>query len=325
MRTMSTDVEISFIIPAFNAERVIDRALNSLIGFKNGDIEIILIDDGSTDNTYSICETYASRFRNIRCVHTDNCGVSSARNLGMSLARGEYVAFCDADDYLMKTGLDAMIQACRSKADFILFNNYQKNKSEISEHRVGIKQGLYTGDELFCVYKSALENKINVPWGKLYKRDVINRDGVRFPQNLSLGEDLVFNLEYLTKINTAYICSDFVYTYVRHHDGLSDAGLSMGRFEIYDRQFSYMKKFAYEVNFSDPSILYCTLLRIILNFCGKLRARGQTSKAIHNELCKYQWYSKVVEHVYRDPVDKVRVYILKNSLFLLASAFFHGE
>lgn len=319
------EIEISFIVPVFNAEDVIERALNSLTQANSNRFEIILIDDGSTDSTCKICHSYASSYDIIKCIHTPNRGVSSARNLGISLAKGKYIAFCDADDYFTESGVNAMIEACNSNTDIILFNNYIETDSEISKYPIEIEQGIYAGTNLREVFRIAVENKINQPWGKLYRRDLINQSGVRFPGDLSLGEDLVFNLEFLAKIKSAYVCHDYVYTYVRGQSGLSAAQLSLKRFQSYDKQFTHMIQFANEIKLNEYIEIYRTILRVIVNFCGKLRLSGQSSKSISAELRKHGWYSKIVACSYPDLVDKVRALMLRNSLFLLASFVFRGK
>ena len=117
-----TQIKYSVIIPVYNAKRTLKRCLDSLLGQKREDVQIILINDGSSDGSHAILEDYGSRFPNVRAVHQENAGVSAARNRGLDEAEGKYITFVDSDDYVSEDYFRAMDEAGEKEdSDLIVF------------------------------------------------------------------------------------------------------------------------------------------------------------------------------------------------------------
>ena len=129
------NLKYSVIIPVYNVEKYIDRCLKSVISQNYDDLEIIVIDNGSTDGSGHICETYASQYDNISAYHIENHGVGPARNFGLSKAKGEFICFVDADDYLVGNLFSDVESQLDSQLDLVVFSYYnsiEKNLSEIN-------------------------------------------------------------------------------------------------------------------------------------------------------------------------------------------------
>lgn len=205
----------SVIIPAYNAGKTIQPVLDSLAldGSWKYPIDVQVIDDGSTDQTRRIVERFSERFDHVHYRRKENGGVSSARNLGLDTVATKYLVYVDADDEMIRSGLDAMIdKAEQTSADFVISSYYRYNVNDGTETKV-----VCPLDNDVLLTKKTIEQEIlrrffneknqcmpNL-WNKLYVTDIIKKNGLRFHDKMSHGEDWLFNIEYLRCIDTAYI------------------------------------------------------------------------------------------------------------------------
>ena len=175
---------LSIIIPAYNAEQYIRSCLNSILQNSKESLsktEIIVINDGSTDNTLKILESY-NQYKNIKIHTTKNQGVSAARNLGISLAKGEWVTFIDADDVVNSNFSKVVSLVEDSKSSFIIFSNYDIKTTD--------KKILTTQTLQSSMYLSG-------PWSKIYNRQFLVKHKILFEKDILMGEDMLFNLEVI--------------------------------------------------------------------------------------------------------------------------------
>ena len=176
--------KLSIIIPAYNAEQYIKPCLDSILQNSKESLsktEIIVINDGSTDNTLKILEGY-SHYKNIKIHTTKNQGVSAARNLGISLAKGEWITFIDADD-TVNTNFSKVVNLVEnSKSSFIIFGNYD---IETTDKKILTTQTLQSS-----MYLSG-------PWSKVYNRQFLIKYKILFEKDILMGEDMLFNLEVI--------------------------------------------------------------------------------------------------------------------------------
>ena len=176
--------KLSIIIPAYNAERYIKQCLDSILQNSKESLfktEIIVINDGSTDNTLKILENY-NQYKNIKIHTTKNQGVSAARNLGISLAKGEWITFIDADDTVNSNFSKVVNLVENSKSSFIIFSNYDIKTTD--------KKILTTHTLQSLMYLSG-------PWSKVYNRQFLIKHEILFEKDILMGEDMLFNLEVI--------------------------------------------------------------------------------------------------------------------------------
>lgn len=213
------DLMVSLIIPVYNSEQQLPSCIDSALAQTYQDLEILLINDGSTDRSLEICQQYAARDSRIRIVSQPNGGVSIARNRGIAEARGEYIQFMDSDDHI-DPGMVATMVSYMERYDVdLVFCGIE----ERSESGVRVLAPEYTGkirmEQLRELCPNLFHNSgLNSPVNKLYRRRKILNS---FPADLSLGEDLLFNLNYLRNISTIYMTQECLYVYETHEGSLN--------------------------------------------------------------------------------------------------------
>ncbi len=191
-------MKYSVIIPVYNSEKTIKRCIESIMSQERKDVEIIIINDGSTDKSESICQNLQNEYNNLVYICTKNGGVSSARNLGLSVAKGKYVMFVDSDDYVDSKCFEIFDKYTQSDADYYQFVFSIEEKGTIKTERAWPESCANTeGEKEAFIIESVITRSINSCWAKLYRRDVIEKESLRFCEELSVGEDLTFVFTFL--------------------------------------------------------------------------------------------------------------------------------
>ncbi len=202
---------ISIIIPVFNAEKYLDKCLNSVVSQTYCNLEIILVNDGSSDNSAKICDRFAKEDNRITVIHQPNQGVSSSRNNALKIANGKFVMFVDSDDWLETQAISIIYTAQQKQnADLVIasYNYIAKNKTIANKFEDKLTLTNSIIKELPKWYEI-----INTPWGKLFDKDIIDKYNLKFPNNTKVGEDTVFCLRYIEKTNSVLTLSDVIYNY----------------------------------------------------------------------------------------------------------------
>ena len=207
--------QISIIVPVYNAEKYLRKCIDSILDQTFTDFEVILIDDGSSDQSGLICDEYLKKDARVRVLHKKNDGVSNARNTGILSSRGKWITFIDSDDYIGHSYLyDFGIE--KYSADFYLQGYHVEcNASLISRHLFPINGiSMIPFDKLFIIGES--ENILNSPVCKLFNRDIILKYRLLFDVNTSYGEDHLFVLSYLLNAQSFVVSSAGSYCYVKY-------------------------------------------------------------------------------------------------------------
>lgn len=203
-------IRLSVIVPVYNAEKTLAKCIESVVRAAPEDVELLLIDDGSTDGSGRICDAYAEKFTCIKCVHKPNGGVSSARNAGLDRAGGTYVTFLDADDSLADGAVEALLKPC--PADLVIFA-FESSKTEgIWESDVLVKEDtILSREKINSFFRSEKIRFCWFPWAKRFHRELIGEQ--RFDEAMRIGEDNRFNFEYLNKCKSVCLAAACVYRY----------------------------------------------------------------------------------------------------------------
>lgn len=196
------EIKISFIIPVYNVEQFIPKCINSVLEQTINNIEIILINDGSTDNSLSVCKQYEKVHSCIRVIDKDNEGVAIARNVGMKAAKGKYICFVDADDFYISDFAEEFYETClKYDLDIIrgIYCTYEEDTD--SYNHINTKPLSYYDKCLdgFEFLKTSIEENANevVPWLGFFKKNFLEKNNILFPPRIAFEEDQLFFLKAL--------------------------------------------------------------------------------------------------------------------------------
>ena len=208
---------ISVIVPMYNVEKKLNRCLISLKNQTYKNIEVLLINDGSLDNCEQICLKYVKADNRFKYFKKSNGGLSSARNFGISNAKGKYIYFIDSDDYCEKNLLEVLITAMINDVQITTCGYYIDYLSEsFFIEKKYTRDGKLDKKEF--VLNIDYNGMFNVVWNKLYDLDIIRKYNLNFESDMMPGEDLIFNCEYLKLINNGVCCGEVLYHYMREND-----------------------------------------------------------------------------------------------------------
>lgn len=200
---------ISIIVPVYNVENYLSTCINSILLQDYKDFELLLIDDGSTDNSGRICDYYGEKDNRIKVFHKTNAGVSSARNYGLLKAVGEFVCFIDSDDWVATNYLSNFFVGVESY-DLVIQNMYDYNKCAVFHIDVP-KMDFY--DDLGEPIEKFRILLYGGPCIKLFKRCIIEDNHIEFPQNIQYGEDTLFFYKYLLNVKSLCFVNQCAYYY----------------------------------------------------------------------------------------------------------------
>lgn len=297
----------SVIVPIYNSEKTLRRCLDSIINKESIELnsEFILINDGSIDTSLSICEEYSERFDCVIVIDKPNGGVSSARNAGLDKANGKYILFVDSDDYMPLNAFEEIDRTVGTNTiDFIQFSGCVDNGIEKKEF---VREAVYASsrEALFpLIVDSMCKKMINGPWAKLYRRDIIEDNHIRFHEGLSIGEDRSFNIVYSLFVQN-YIVSGIV-AYVlnteneeslsrKRHDDLQTQISTANKYvklELNKASISEFEKESYHaaLNFDDSISIYHDAKLLIQDGVGwfaRQKRLRQLCKGINKKHMKY--------------------------------------
>ena len=226
---------VSVIVPVYNAAKpwkdektALHRCIDSILSQDMTDLELILIDDGSKDDSPQILDAYEQADSRVRVLHKENSGVSDTRNKGIALAQGDYIQFVDADDWLDQEAVKLMLRSMQENdADMVISDFYRvigdrtSPKGDIENETV-----LYTSEYADYMMKNPADFYYGVLWNKLYKASLIREFNIEMDPEISWCEDFVFNLEYVSHCSRIAVLQVPVYYYVKTEGSLVNSNIN---------------------------------------------------------------------------------------------------
>ena len=233
---------VTVIVPVYNTEKYLAECVDSILAQTYAALEVLLIDDGSTDGSPALCDRYAARDARVQVLHQENAGVSAARNAGIERASGKYIAFADSDDRIAPEMIASLVdQAEAHGADCVSCRIQQfwpDGKTQTQTYPNNFRK-LYHGEPHHELYKLLLTGSsagLGSYCNKLYRSDMIRRGAVRFPP-LKSGEDISFCFDYLFRCQSVLYTDDAFYFYRRHEESF------MGQVRPLDSRIAEMTAF----------------------------------------------------------------------------------
>lgn len=230
--------EISIIVPVYNVDRYLEDCINSILNQSFYNFELILINDGSKDCSGEICDNYASKDKRVKVIHKNNEGVSIARNIGIDMSKGKYIMFCDSDDVVEKDWCRSLYNLYTNNHNSVAvcgFNiiNYRNNKSE-NIFKIFNKDKKINYLKVKDFYELYDKNLLNYPWNKIYDAKIIKENKIKFEENITLGEDLLFNLKYFEFVKgDIVVLNECKYNYILRDNESLDNKYYKDLFGIY--------------------------------------------------------------------------------------------
>ena len=231
-------IAVSVIVPVYGVEKYLPRCMDSLLGQTLRQIEIILVDDESPDGCPEMCDAYQKMDDRVRVIHKKNGGLGFARNSGLEIARGEYVAFVDSDDYVEHDMFACMYKSAKEyDADFVRADNYRETRDGRilnSTSVLPMREGLYKKEEmcrelLFPQFgllpEDGGEKYVSCSvWRNLYRREIVCRTNIRFvSEREMISEDMIFNFQFMTECSRAFVIKRKFYHYVVNDQSLTQS------------------------------------------------------------------------------------------------------
>ena len=292
---------VSIIVPAYNCIKSLECCVGSIRQQTYTNFELILVDDGSTDSSGKLCDKFAAKDDRIRVIHKPNGGVSSARNVGIDAATGEYITFCDSDDYLEPDYLETLVQTAKTNPDcghiwccFQTVTGYQKENA-VPNYLSAESALHYTLNGYMTLHEMWLDT---CPWNKLYTTKIIKESGLYFSEDLSLGEDWLFNLAYIdvSANKKIVVVTKPLYNYMCGNDESLDSKYRKDLLDIYRR-----------------------LNDTCLSYLRKWKLPAEQIQKFYNS--RFYLYEKVLRNTMRAP-DKTKLEKIKwNSTFMQSDEF----
>lgn len=243
MNTKDSEL-ISIIVPIYNVDAYIGRCLDSLLAQSYANIEIICVDDGSTDNSLQVLKQYEQKDSRVRVFHQENAGVSAARNRGIMMAQGEYLSFIDADDWVDSRTYELVASRFSSDIDLVSFGakyEYDDKPSVVVLDRNG---GDYTGE----LTAGRLLVQIYSIWNKVVRRSLLENPVIRFPEDMRVSEDSTVELMIMSRVrNIAHITEPLYHYYQREDSAMADVRRKSVRvldnLKMIERVWDFMQKY----------------------------------------------------------------------------------
>lgn len=222
---------VSIIVPVYNAEACLRRCVESVLNQEYADFELLLADDGSRDGSGRICDEYAAADSRVRVFHKENSGVSDSRNLCLDQARGRYLQFLDADDWITANATKLLVQAMEEHLCDLVISDFYRVVGERVSPKGDIDEVQVLSREEYAAHM--MENPANyyygVLWNKLYRREIVEQHHLRMDPAISWCEDFMFNLEYIRRAETFFALQVPVYYYVKTKGSLCTQGISISK------------------------------------------------------------------------------------------------
>jgi glycosyltransferase involved in cell wall biosynthesis len=318
---------ISVIVPTYNQEDVISRCARSILAQTYHNLEIILVDDGSTDKTGDICDAFARENQRVHVIHKENGGTSDARNAGLAVAKGDFIGFVDGDDYIAENMYETLYHTLKKwGGDIVECTHYNVRDGEIWPRYYPSRPTKYSGEEaLVGLLSSGRKERRNyikalfhvepfamshVVWSKLYSRNIVQ--GVKFKSTNNGLEDTLYNIEIMKNARTVVAINEPLYYYVFYPNSLgksSNTSILQAQLKVRDTHYEAISKIdhpALNEAVNNLFLLYVGIWSTIISkeanpdtrreICDSIKARLKVLKTKHEIYFHYRALAFILKY-----------------------------
>ena len=305
--------KISVIVPIYNAERTLEKCITSIIDQEIKDIEIILVNDGSTDDSFNICNNLVKKYKQIKIISGRNEGVSVARNKGINIAKGEYIAFVDADDIVLPKIYSNMLYiAEKNKLELVFCNFYYCYSDNIwkKNHSLDFtEKSIINSDYIIRnILRISNRNISATCWRLLVNKDMLVKKGIKFPSGITMAEDFQFVLNCLSSVELVGLCHECLYCLNRVNETTTTNYMKNKENdqEIINKWLIEFVQNNFTTNDIDIKIgLYSSLANTVVSNIENLCKKGTPFNIIERIFNSYRIASK---KIYIDAIKKILHY-----------------
>ena len=307
---------ISIIVPIYNVEGYLSQCLDSIIAQTYPDWECILVDDGSKDGSGRICDDYQDEDKRFKVIHKPNGGVSSARNIGLEQARGEWVFFSDADDLLEVDALETLIKGTESGSPFVMagFNKLSEDRTLLETSPKEIIKEISVEEAIMEQYKPSDFSYQGYLWCKLFRLDIIKNNHLKFDEGISFNEDGLFIMQYICCLkDKVYYSTKPVYNYIEH--GSSAMGSMTNHFnpKFVTHFDSVLKQkevvFSYTDNKKIQELALKRIATLYIYIHELMSSNGAYSPTLHGDMHKKLCKSGALTQYHIERIKRIPIYI----------------
>lgn len=305
---------VSVIVPVYNAEKYLQRCIDSILSQTYGNFELLLIDDGSTDGSHGICCQNAVRDCRVKVICQENCGVSAARNHGLEEAAGNYLCFVDSDDWIDHCHIEKLVS--KMEGCDCVCTGYTRGDAEnrLENRRIDLLN--IQGTELDSFFANGF---IHPCWNKMFRKTIIEENKIRFDTDIQISEDSLFCLEYLRHARTLMLVDACTYHYWYDANEVSlSKKINPNAIEVYEKVYNGIQKMLLRGNCAE-NVVESVLKRTI--FPQLYSTIIKAARADDSDICKRELYEKLqktdyVRKTLKDSLRNTNILAEKATIFL---------
>lgn len=321
---------ISVVVPVYNAEKYVARCIESILHQAYQNFELILINDGSSDNSKSICEHYKSKDKRIVVHHQLNAGVSAARNKGIELSQGEYICFVDSDDWIDIDYLTTFFSFNIDYQNTIVLQDILRVKKEQTIVNCNFDNVLIEKNNFHQLLLKYQLFRFGYPFSKLYNAAKIKKNHIKFNTKIHFSEDLLFLLEYLQYVDHVQLSNKASYNYIDVGESLSYAYHSFeSEYECFKEMIKLTNSLQIKFKNIDKGYLNKSIGHFLSRSINSLyRPKSKKEKKERLEILKSLYSANNLNYLYawnkNNTLQKVGLFLYKQKMFLLCDFYYQS-
>lgn len=317
---------LSIIIPVYNAQNYLEECLQSIVRNEYEDLEVIIVNDGSKDNSLEICNRFKNSDSRIQIIDKKNTGVSDSRNVGIRASKGQYIMFLDADDFFEFDTFTIIIEdIMKDRYDFIAYSYYTFKEKEVKKAELFDIDKECSNLQVIREYMLA-SSALNTCWGKLFRAEVIKENQITFQADLKIGEDFVFVAEYFMQIKSAIIKNIPIINYRQHGESAMRKYDFSTRIWYTDYLFRFNKKCVETLHDEElTKKMYVYYLRVITNIFLEFAKSNKELAKLYKKAFKFESINEIIDTVdikMTSAYKKLECTLLKRRSYLFLSIYF---